>query len=400
VLQSTRNELKLVWSSRPSLFALLQFSKLLHGVHRLPKVGWIVNDPVLIRQVLNDSNHFTLFDEGGGGHMWKQVLGDDIGWLFTHPGHLGFRNRTRDLFTEDNVGPIVAEIFGEPLEQMQERLLAGEQIDVVDLTRVLTGRIIGDFVGLGGRKRDAEIAADGGDPDETYRELYVLVHKLTGLALESLTDTNGSEELYASGREILAVLTREVESAYPEAPPSSLLGRCRDTGLSLTESRALVAIMLVAGTETSSSAITRSVTLLHDTGDMHKLIRDPSKLEDAMRETFRVTTPAAIIGRHVTGDVTVGGKTLPAGDRVLMPLHVANNRPGTYDINRPYLPELRQLWFGGGRHQCLGAPIVRAEMRAFLTALVAIGRPWRVVSRTAERQTMIPAYRSMVIELA
>ena len=34
--------------------------------------------------------------------------------------------------------------------------------------------------------------------------------------------------------------------------------------------------------------------------------------------------------------------------------------------SRPYLPQNRQLWFGAGRHLCLGGPLARAELGAIV----------------------------------
>ena len=44
-------------------------------VRRIPRLGWVVSDPGVARGVLTDSQHFTVFEEGGAGHLWVQVLG-------------------------------------------------------------------------------------------------------------------------------------------------------------------------------------------------------------------------------------------------------------------------------------------------------------------------------------
>jgi len=63
--------------------------------------------------------------------------------------------------------------------------------------------------------------------------------------------------------------------------------------------------MLVAGTETAASAMARTVALIHDTGQLPLLRADPALIPDAVREGLRVSTPAPVIGRHVSADVTV-----------------------------------------------------------------------------------------------
>jgi cytochrome P450 len=77
----------------------------------------------------------------------------------------------------------------------------------------------------------------------------------------------------------------------------------------------------------------------------------------------------------------------------------ANHAPGGYALDRPYLPENRQLWFGAGRHLCLGAPVARAEIGALLRMLVDCGRGYRVVGRAYRRKVLIPSYASLRIRL-
>lgn len=80
--------------------------------------------------------------------------------------------------------------------------------------------------------------------------------------------------------------------------------------------------------------------------------------------------------------------------------YTANNRHGGFDLDHRPEPETRQLWFGAGRHFCLGAPVGRAQVSALLTALLAAGRPWRIVDRRCGRKVLIPAYTRLRITLA
>src|SRR6185436_15678308 len=100
-------------------------------------------------------------------------------------------------------------------------------------------------------------------------------------------------------------------------------------------------LLMVAGTETAASAMARTVALLHDTGTQHRLLAEPDRLADAVREGLRVTTPAPLIGRAVAADVTVDGRLLRAGERVLMLTYTANNAAGGFDLDRGYLPDQR-----------------------------------------------------------
>ena len=73
---------------------------------------------------------------------------------------------------------------------------------------------------------------------------------------------------------------------------------------------------------------------------------------------------------------------------------------GEYRVDREYIPQNRQLWFGAGRHLCLGGPLARAELSSIIELLLGDGRPFRVVSRRYGRRVLIPAYESLVVRKA
>lgn len=156
---------------------------------------------------------------------------------------------------------------------------------------------------------------------------------------------------------------------------------------------------MVAGTGTTASALTRTVALLADTGQSRRLAADPDRVPDAVREGLRVTTAAPVMGRHVTADTEVAGRRLRRGDRVLVLAWTADTAIGPLDLDRPYVPETRQLWFGAGRHLYLGAPVARAEITHLLAALARTGRGWHVVRRRAAHRVLVPTYAELLVRL-
>ncbi len=398
------HERTVLWSANPGLGALVTLARRLPPVARLPRLGWVVTDPELIRRVLVDHRSTTLVAEGGVGHLWAQLLGDWVVGAFDGAGHHGLRTRSRDLFTSARVSALVA-VAGDPvLLPVRERLARGESVDVADVARVLVGRMVVELLGLRAGDLLARANAHGhdrGDGHDPYRFVFERGEDLAALAIGTAADTHLDPEVVALGREILDELTAGVPETFRTAPEDTLLGRCRVLGLSEQEATGLASLLLVAGTETAASAMTRTVALLADTGAVHRLAAasGPERdglLEAAVREGLRVTTPAAVIGRQVTRELAVGGRTLRPGERVLNLTYVANTGPGGLDLDRPYLPEQRQLWFGAGRHLCLGAPLARAELSAFLTTLLSAGA-WEVVRRAPARRVLIPTYRELVV---
>src|SRR3954471_20410631 len=172
------HEARVLWASRPALFALLRAAPLAGPVRRLPGLGWVVTDPVLARRGLNDPDHFTLLGEGGVGHLWAQVLGDYVYRIFDGPGHADLRRRARDLFTDATARPLVHRVFEPALAPAVERLRSGGVLDVADLSRVLVGRMMAELLGL---------EPTGGD--RAYRALFGTGERLARLALGSAAST-------------------------------------------------------------------------------------------------------------------------------------------------------------------------------------------------------------------
>ncbi|TWF76615.1 cytochrome P450 [Pseudonocardia hierapolitana] len=387
-ITARRHEAGLLWASRPSLALLLHAARFAPPIARIPRLGWIIRDPMLCREILNEHRHFTLLGEGGVGHLWAQVLGDYVTELFDGPGHLRLRTKARDLFTTKTSADLVAEAFDAPLDALTARLRVGGTVDVADTSRVLVGRMLATLLGL---PRDR--------PDDEFRAIFAEGERLAAVALHTAASTVLAPHAVAEARGIVERMTAGVPAGYRDAPPGTLLGRCRELGLGVEVTRGLAGLLLVAGTETAATAMTRAVALLHDHRLVDALLADPDRIDDVVREVLRVVTPAPVIGRHVSADVEIGRHLLKAGEQVMLLTYAANNAAGGFDPNRAYVPETRQLWFGGGRHLCLGAALAKAEMAALLRALLRAGRPWRVVHRRPARRVLIPRYESLQITL-
>jgi len=389
--REARHEARLIFAANPALFSLLTLGRFAGSVRKVPQVGWVITDPLVARSLLTDSEHTSLLGEGGVGHLWAQLLGDWVNESFDGPGHDVLRRQARDLFTDASSKRHVARIFAEPATRLADSLRQNETVDIAETARVWVGRMVADLLGL-------SIANEG--DDSSFRSIFAYGERLAALARGTLSSTVIPEDTIAEARQILERLTAKVPEAYETADKNALLGRCREAGIPLREARGLASLLLVAGTETAASAMTRGVALLYDTGQQNDLRAEPDLLPGAVWEILRVTTPAPLIGRHITEDVTVAGKVLHRGERALMLTYTTNNAVGRFDIHRSPERKIRQLWFGAGPHVCLGAPLARAEITYLLQTLLAQARPWRVVHRRASRNVIIPTYAQLAITCA
>jgi len=382
------HEHRLLSAARPALPLLNWVGQFANPLMKVPGLGWITADPRTARSLLNDPEHFTLLSEGGVGHLWAQILGDWVHDLFDGAGHHDLRTRSRELFTEKTSAAFVEKAWAARLAAAKEELDAGRPLDLADLSRVLVGHMVVTLLGL---------PVDTSRGDDAFREIFATGEELAAIALGTTADTTLPPQKIAVARGIVHRLTGHIGDAFDSAHPDTVIGRCREIGLTLHETQGLSTLLMVAGTETAASAMARTAALLFDSGEQHRLLAMPQHRDDAIREALRVTSPAPLIGRSVLADLDVAGRTLRAGERVMVLTWTANNLAGPYRIDRPYVPQNRQLWFGAGRHLCLGGPLARAELGAILDLLLGDGRPFEVVSRRYGRKVLIPAYASLVV---
>lgn len=396
-----RHELTLLAAGQPWLPGVLLLGRIARPIRKVPKLGWFVADPLVARQIYNDSTHFSIVSEGAAGHWWAQVIGDWVEDLFEGPGHTELRTTVRDLFTLTHTDALVERVIGPDLRDLRERLAAGETVDIAARAQILVGRSVSDLVGMRPEDIAAAIGGDHTDDlDALFLRLFHHVEELVNLGFGTMASTTLDPVAVARAKELAGQLAVNVPSAYARADPDTTLGRCRELGLDVEHAAGLAILMAVAGTDTLASAMTRMVAIMHDTGQHRALLDAPERLPDAVRETLRVTSPAYLVGRSVTADVNIAGRELRAGEHVKILTWTINNAVGEFSVHRDYVPETRQLWFGGGRHLCLGAQLVHSELTALLAALTAAGTPWQIVERRYRRKVFIPTYETLRIRLA
>ena len=176
----------------------------------------------------------------------------------------------------------------------------------------------------------------------------------------------------------MAYLDRHID-AHEAEPRDDLIGHLLQLeldGLRLSREqvRGMVNLVVVAGVDTTWSAIGASIWhLATHPDDRRRLLDEPSLLPSAIEEFLRAYSPVSIARRAVK-DIEVGGSQVAAGDWVLLPFPAANRDPdhftnaGRVVIDRE---RNRHCAFGLGIHRCLGAGLARMEIRVALERWLA-----------------------------
>ncbi|MFF4537140.1 cytochrome P450 [Streptomyces aureus] len=148
-------------------------------------------------------------------------------------------------------------------------------------------------------------------------------------------------------------------------------------GASEDEVASLLAMLLLAGFDSTVQAIGMSVVALLGHRDVQDALRDePGRIPRAVDELLRWDTPGPFSTKRVAlEDVRFGDTVIPAGSGVLLSVAAANHdprchaAPGTLDPDRR--TAARHLSFGLGPHYCPGSALARLELTVALTAVLA-----------------------------
>ncbi|WP_224365239.1 cytochrome P450 [Hyalangium versicolor] len=145
--------------------------------------------------------------------------------------------------------------------------------------------------------------------------------------------------------------------------------------LSDAEIRSFVAVLLIAGNETTTNLIGNMMAILADRPELWRQAReDRSRVEPIIEEVLRYESPVQRLPRVTTRPVRIGDVDIREGELVDIVYGAANRDPAVFedpDTFRPERPTNHQhLGFGLGTHYCLGAPLARLEARITLSAFL------------------------------
>jgi cytochrome P450 len=135
-------------------------------------------------------------------------------------------------------------------------------------------------------------------------------------------------------------------------------------------------LLVVAGNETTRTAISHALCLLTDHRDQRDLLLADfdGRIGGAVEEIVRYVSPVIWMRRSVTRDCTLNGHDFREGDKAVLFYWSANRDeavftdPQGFDISRSPNPH---VGFGGaGPHFCLGAHLARREITAMLRELL------------------------------
>ena len=148
--------------------------------------------------------------------------------------------------------------------------------------------------------------------------------------------------------------------------------RLEDGGkLTFEEAVSLIRALIIAGNETTATAIGNLLFVLATQPALARTLRDSVDddrfLSRFVEELLRVEPPVRGLAKMTTREVELGGRLLPNRAHLLV-LYASGNDdetvfecPRRFDVNRSNLS--KHVAFGVGVHRCIGASLSRMEIK-------------------------------------
>lgn len=274
------------------------------------------------------------------------------------PEHTAFRRLVGKGFTPRHVQEIEPAVRSFAVERI-ERLRAAGGGDVVgELFKPMPSFVVAYYLGVPeaewgrfDRWTDAIVAANAaGDVLSATDAVGELFEYFTALIEQKRAEP---------GDDTISAL---VATGEADVPILKVLGFCFT--------------MVTGGNDTTTGLLGVAAELLTRHPDQRaRLLSSPNLLDGAVEELLRLAAPVQGLARTTTVDVEMGGRTIPAGRKVMLLYASANRDPRRFGPDADELDVERApgpiMTFSYGAHHCLGAAAARLQARVVLEELLA-----------------------------
>lgn len=235
------------------------------------------------------------------------------------------------------------------------------------------GDLIGDFAGkLPMDVISALLGVPDDDRDTLRHWADTVLHREEGVSEIPAAGIEAAGRLLGYFQQLVA----DRRARPTDDLPSALLAAEIDgEALADREVIAFLFLMIIAGNETTTKLLGNAVNALWRDPEQRQLVRDDAgRIPAWVEETLRYDSSTQMLARTLTQAVTLHGRTMQPGDKLLLLVGSANrdervfSDPDRFDLRRD---ASQHIAFGKGTHFCLGASLARLEARVALEELMA-----------------------------
>ncbi len=347
--------------------------------------------------VVEASRHHDVFCSGQGATNipdlpveFNEYFGSMIN--MDDPRHSRLRRIVSRAFTPRMIAKFEDDVRRAATAIVDDLLVTGPCDFVPNVAARLPLKIICDMMGIPGDQYDMVLAnsnviLSGADPEFLSED-----------ADEAVTRLLGAGQALAELVTGLAAARTQARAHSPAGAPAedlvSALVTANIDGEQLTsaELASFFILLVVAGNETTRTALSHALMLFTEFPDQRALLLADleGRIEGAVEEIVRYSSPVTFMRRTLTQDYAMNGQAYRKGDKVVLYYYSANRDeavftdPERFDITRAPNPH---VGYGAvGRHFCLGAHLARRELTVMLRELltrvpdITAGEPDRLLS--------------------
>jgi cytochrome P450 len=335
-------------------------------VSRYDDVVTVLRDPVTFSDKLGyeavyASGHFEEFKqilERDGGGFFPDAIKDDP------PAHTRVRRLMENAFTAHRVAtlePGITTIVVNLIERLADKAATGALVDGVnDFAVPLTIAVICEQLGI------SQVNAQ-----KIQRWSQAITAQISHMQ-DRRQMLENAEQICELQNFIIAEMRAREHAPREDMISDIVHARLEDGGrLTFKEAVSLIRALIIAGNETTATAIGNLLFVLATQPDLARMLRnsvdDDRFLSRFVEELLRVEPPVRGLAKMTTREVELGGRRLPNRAHLLV-LYASGNDdetvfecPRRFDLNRSNLG--KHVAFGVGVHRCIGASLSRMEIK-------------------------------------
>jgi cytochrome P450 len=171
------------------------------------------------------------------------------------------------------------------------------------------------------------------------------------------------------------VIADRLKTPRQDLVTALLDARLESEQLGPERARHVIDLVLTAGLDTTIGLLCNAMmTLTRYPALFTKLKNQPELIPAFIEEQFRFDSSTHRLMRRTTTDISLHGKTIPAGSLTLVIMASANrdpdqfSDPDQFELSRPNIRE--HVAFGYGPHVCIGAALARRQAKIAIEELV------------------------------